>query len=125
VATARLVSHAPQGFEVYCGDDLLTLPMLAVGAVGIVSVAAHWIGPQISDLVNRFGKGDTEGAREIYARHLDDMAFQSSDEFPNPMPAKAVCRALGLPAGQCRLPMGPAPAELDQQAAVMLASIAR
>ena len=41
VSTARLVAQAPSGFEVYCGDDLFTLPMLAVGAVGIVSVSPH------------------------------------------------------------------------------------
>jgi 4-hydroxy-tetrahydrodipicolinate synthase len=123
VGTARLVSAAPSSFEVYCGDDLLMLPMLAVGAVGIVSVAAHWIGPQMSEIVKRFAKGDTEGARETNARHLEQMAFQSSDEFPNPMPAKAVCRALGLPAGQCRLPIGPAPVELDEKAAQMLATV--
>jgi 4-hydroxy-tetrahydrodipicolinate synthase len=123
VATARLVREAPVGFDVYCGDDLLTLPMLAVGAVGVVSVASHWIGPQFSEIVNRFAKGDTEGARETFSRHLDDIAFQSSEEYPNPLPAKAVCRAMGLPAGQCRLPMGQATPELDEQAALIVSSL--
>jgi 4-hydroxy-tetrahydrodipicolinate synthase len=123
VGTARLVADAPASFDVYCGDDLLTLPTLAVGAVGVVSVAAHWIGPQISEIVKRFAKGDTEGARETNARHLEQMAFQSSDEYPNPLPAKAVCRALGHAVGQCRLPIGPAPAELDLKAAQMLSTV--
>jgi len=124
VGTARLVAQAPSGFEVYCGDDVFTLPMLAVGAVGVVSVAAHWLGPQISEMVGRFAKGDTDGAQAINARYLKEIAFQTSDEFPNPMPAKAVCRALGLPAGQCRLPIGPAPKELDDRAVQIVASIA-
>jgi 4-hydroxy-tetrahydrodipicolinate synthase len=123
VATARLAYEAPHGFDVYCGDDLLTLPMLAVGAVGVVSVASHWLGGQFSEIVNLFAKGDTEGSREIFARHIDEIAFQSGEDYPNPMPAKAVCRAMGLPAGQCRLPMGPAPAELDERAARIVSSL--
>ncbi len=43
--TAHLVAQAPAGFEVYCGDDAMTLPLLSVGAVGVISVAAHWVGP--------------------------------------------------------------------------------
>jgi 4-hydroxy-tetrahydrodipicolinate synthase len=123
VATARLVAQAPAGFDVYCGDDMFTLPMLAVGAVGVVSVSAHWLGPQISEMIKRFAKGDNDGAQEANARLLESMAFQSSDDYPNPLPAKAMCRALGLPAGQCRLPLGPAPAELDELAATVAAAI--
>ena len=123
ISTARLVAQAPTGFEVYCGDDLLTLPMLSIGAVGIVSVASHWVGPQLSEIVASFAKGDTSGAQALNARHLEQIAFQSSEEYPNPMPAKAICRALGLPAGQCRLPVGQAPAELDELAARLVASL--
>ena len=43
--TAALISSAPDGFEVYSGDDAMTLPLLAVGAVGMVGVATHWTGP--------------------------------------------------------------------------------
>ena len=42
--SARLVAEAPEGFELYSGDDALTLPLLSVGAVGVVSVAANWAG---------------------------------------------------------------------------------
>ena len=123
VSTSRLVAQAPSGFEVYCGDDLFTLPMLSIGAVGIVSVASHWVGPQLSEIVASFAKGDTSGAQALNARYLEQIAFQSSEEYPNPMPAKAICRALGLPAGQCRLPVGQAPAELDEMAARLVASL--
>jgi 4-hydroxy-tetrahydrodipicolinate synthase len=123
VATARLVADAPRGFDVYCGDDLLALPSLAVGAVGVISVAAHWLGPHLSEMVATFAKGDVQGARALNARHIEEVAFQSSEEFPNPMPAKAICRALGLPAGQCRLPIGPAPVELDERAARVVAAV--
>jgi 4-hydroxy-tetrahydrodipicolinate synthase len=123
VSTARLAAAAPDGFEVYCGDDPFTLPMLAVGAVGVVSVSAHWLGPQLSEMIATFAKGDTEGAQALNARLLESVSFQSSEEYPNPMPAKAMCRALGLPAGQCRLPIGPAPAELDERAALVAAAV--
>ena len=45
--TAHLAAHAPAGFEIYCGDDNMTLPFLAVGAVGVISVASHWVGPAV------------------------------------------------------------------------------
>jgi 4-hydroxy-tetrahydrodipicolinate synthase len=113
---ARLVAHAPQSFEVYSGDDSLTLPLVAVGAVGVIAVAAHWAGREMGKMVAAALKGDLEEARTLNARLIDSYDFESTDQFPNPMPAKAACRALGLPVGQCRLPMGSAPPELDGEA---------
>src|SRR5271165_1413201 len=120
---ARLIAAAGPGFECYSGDDPLTLPLLAVGAVGVVSVASHWVGDELGEMIRRFLEGDVEGARSLNAALIDAVAFQSSDEAPNPLPAKAVLRALGLPAGQCRLPMGPAPEWLDPKARSMLAEL--
>ena len=118
--TARLVAAAGSGFDCYSGDDALTLPLLAVGAVGVVSVASHWIGEELREMVRRFLEGDVEGARELNAGLIDAVAFQSGDDAPNPLPTKAVLRALGLPAGECRLPMGPAPDWLEPKARSML-----
>jgi 4-hydroxy-tetrahydrodipicolinate synthase len=75
-------------------------------------------------MIATFAKGDIEGARTLNGRWLDSMSFQTSEDFPNPMPAKAMCRALGLPAGQCRLPIGSAPAELDERAVLVAAAVA-
>lgn len=122
---ARLVHEAPAGFCVYSGDDALTLPFMAVGAVGIVSVAGNWAPSEMAEMVACFAKGDVEGARLANARLLASYAFETSDVFPNPLPAKAALRALGLPAGQCRLPMGPAPAELDDLARTVLTGLGR
>lgn len=119
-ASAQLAFDAPPGFELYCGDDALTLPMLAVGAVGIVSVASHWAGEEMADMVSAFVKGDVERARLVNARLLESYAFESSEAYPNPLPAKAACRALGLRVGQARLPMGAAPPELDGHARMVL-----
>jgi 4-hydroxy-tetrahydrodipicolinate synthase len=123
VSAARLVAEAPAGFEVYSGDDVATLPLLAVGAVGVVSVSSHWIGLALKAMVGAFRSGRVEEARARHASLLDAMAFQSSERYPNPLPAKAVCRALGLPAGQCRLPMGACGPELDAEAERLVASL--
>ena len=121
--TARLLARAGAGFECYSGDDALTLPLLAVGAVGVISVASHWVGTELGEMVRLYLKGDVEGARELNAGLIDAVSFQSSDEAPNPLPAKAVLRVLGLPAGECRLPMGNAPDWLEPKARAMLANL--
>ena len=122
-STAHLVAQAPAGFEVYSGDDNMTLPLLAVGAVGVISVAAHWVGPQFRRVIDAFLAGDLAEAIAGHAKLLDSFDFESSPEFPNPLPAKAAMRALGLRVGQCRLPMGAATPELDAQAAKVLAAV--
>jgi len=114
--SARLVAEAHDGFELYSGDDSLTLALLAVGAVGVVGVATHWAGPHFAEMIARFGKGDVARAREINATLGGSYAYESSDAAPNPLPAKAMMRVLGLPVGECRLPMGPAPAGLEDDA---------
>jgi 4-hydroxy-tetrahydrodipicolinate synthase len=114
--TARLVAEAPDGFEVYSGDDGLTLALLAVGAVGVVGVATHWAAPDHRELLDRWRAGDTAGARAVNARLLESFAFETGDAAPNPIPSKAMLRTLGHRVGQCRLPMGPAPAGLEDTA---------
>ena len=121
--TARVVAEAPSGFEVYSGDDGLTLPLLAVGAVGVVGVATHWCGVDVAEMLDCWRKGDTDGARRINARLLESWAFETGDEAPNPVPAKAMLRHLGLRVGECRLPMGPAPAGLAERARQVMANL--
>jgi len=123
-ATARLVAEVPGGFEVYCGEDNLNLPLLAVGAVGLVGVAAQWAGPLLLELVTSYEKGDVDGARATNARLLDSYAFESGDDAPNPVPAKAILRAMGQPVGRTRPPMGPDPDGLDERARHVLAGLA-
>jgi 4-hydroxy-tetrahydrodipicolinate synthase len=122
--TARVAAEAPAGFAVYSGDDALTLPLLAVGAVGVVGVATHWAAPEHRELLDAWVKGDVEGARAVNARLLDSFAFETGDEAPNPLPAKAMLRTLGLPAGEARLPMGPAPAWVEERAREVYAALA-
>ncbi len=121
--TARLIAHAPADFEVYSGDDHVTLPFLAVGAVGMVGVATHWIGERAGQLFEAFEAGNLAEARRINAELLPSFDFETSDEAPNPLPAKALMRALGHPVGQCRLPMGVAPSGLDERASALVAQL--
>jgi 4-hydroxy-tetrahydrodipicolinate synthase len=114
---ARLIARAPGGFELYSGDDALTLPLLAVGAVGVISVAAHWAAPDFIELFDAWERGDTTAARQANARMLESFEFETGDEAPNPLPAKAMLRHLGQPAGRCRPPMGPDPDWLESRAA--------
>ena len=121
--TAHLAAQAPAGFEIYSGDDNMTLPLLAVGAVGVISVASHWVGPQFRGAVDAFLAGDLPAAIAQNAALLASFDFESSPEYPNPLPAKAALRALGLRVGQCRLPMGAATPELDARAAKIIAAV--
>ena len=111
--TARLIAAAPEDFELYSGDDALALPFLAVGAVGVISVAAHWAAGLVRNLVDAVLKGDMETAQAVNERLLTSYAFQASDLAPNPVPAKAMLRVLGHAVGECRLPMGPTPEGLE------------
>jgi 4-hydroxy-tetrahydrodipicolinate synthase len=114
--SGRLIAEAPSDFELYSGDDALTLPLLAVGAVGVIGVCTHWAARETGEMIAAFVKGDVERAREINARLIESYDFETGDDAPNPVPAKAMLRALGQPAGQCRFPMGPTPNGLEKRA---------
>jgi 4-hydroxy-tetrahydrodipicolinate synthase len=121
--TASLIAQAPDGFEVYSGDDGLTLPLLASGIVGTVGVATHWTAPDHQEMFGLWDAGDTAGARRVNARMLDSFAFETGDDAPNPIPSKAMMRHIGIPVGQARLPMGPAPAFVEERAPKVLADL--
>jgi 4-hydroxy-tetrahydrodipicolinate synthase len=114
--TARLLADTPDGFEVYSGDDALTLPLLAVGAVGVVGVATHWAAPHVAEMITSFHKGDVAHARRVNQRLIPSYSYETGDTAPNPIPAKAMMRVLGHRVGQCRLPLGPAPDGLEDRA---------
>jgi 4-hydroxy-tetrahydrodipicolinate synthase len=121
--TARLIAAVDEDFEVYSGDDALTLALLAVGAVGAVGVATHWVAAETVAMIDAFESGDVAAARSLNQRMLESYEFESQADAPNPVPAKAVLRALGQPAGPCRAPMGPEPDGLASAATAMLERI--
>jgi 4-hydroxy-tetrahydrodipicolinate synthase len=120
---ARLIATAPPGFELYSGEDAMTLPLLSVGAVGVISVASHWAGEEMAAMTAAFFKGDVDQARAINACLIESWIFESSEAAPNPIPTKAMLASQGLPGGECRLPIGPAPAGLVAQAGEVLARL--
>ena len=123
--TARLVAASPAGFEVYSGEDSLTLALLAVGVVGAVSVASHWATPETVVMMDAFFSGDVAAATEANRRLIPSWDFESGDLTPNPIPSKAMMKVLGMPGGDCRPPMGPEPADLADRARLVLAGLGR
>jgi 4-hydroxy-tetrahydrodipicolinate synthase len=100
---ARLISEAPGDFQVYSGNDADTLPWLSVGAVGVIAVASHIVGPQMSEMIERFHSNDPETARKI---HLELMpVFDAMSITTNPIPVKAALELMGHKVGAPRLPL--------------------
>jgi 4-hydroxy-tetrahydrodipicolinate synthase len=102
----------------------MLLPFLAIGAVGLVSVAAHWAAPEYAALIRSVQAGDWNAARVLNARLAPSCTFESSDMYPNPLPSKAAMRALGFAVGQCRLPLGASDDVLDQSARDLVSALA-
>ncbi|HEX7131929.1 MAG TPA: 4-hydroxy-tetrahydrodipicolinate synthase [Iamia sp.] len=112
----RLLAAAPAGFEVYSGDEPLTLAFLAHGAVGVVGVASHWTASLQADMFFAFEAGDTAGARAINTRLLPSYAFMNTDDCVFSQAVKVMMAELGQPIGDCRLPLGPAPDDTVERA---------
>ena len=106
---SRLLAEAPPDFEVYSGDDWATFGYVCLGAVGIVSVASHLVGPQIRQMIELIETGDVPAARKIH-ESLSPL-FNALFITSNPIPVKAALEMLGLPAGVPRLPLVPATPE--------------
>lgn len=122
-AAAALIAQAGRHFDLYSGDDPYTLPLLAVGAVGVVSTTAHWTGPQFQQMITAFRRGDVEEARQVHASLLDSFRFANSEDSVFSMNIKAMLRVLGQPVGECRLPLPPAPANVEEQARQVWAAL--
>jgi 4-hydroxy-tetrahydrodipicolinate synthase len=118
--TARLIAGAPDDFDVWSGDDPMTLPLLAVGAVGVIGTSTHWCGEAMTEMISAFEKGDHVRARELNAAMSASHAYQSREIAQFALAVKVALRVLGLPAGPCRLPIGPEPDTLEDEARTML-----
>ncbi len=123
VAAGHTKSVLGDELDLYSGDDAMVLPFMGVGAVGLVSVAAHWAGPEVAAMVHAAVAGEWREAQRLNEVAATSFAFESTEAYPNPMPAKAALRALGLNVGECRLPHGPSDPELDAAAAEIVASL--
>ena len=121
--TANLMALVPKDFELYSGDDGLTLAFLAYGGSGVIGVATHWSAPEHQAMITAFKNGDVALARKYNDILLESYAFETGDDNPNPIPSKVMMNHLGFKVGDCRLPMGPPPAGLADRAATVHANL--
>lgn len=123
--TAELAARLSAGgeapdFRIYCGDDYLTLPMLSVGACGVVSVASHVVGSEIGAMVDAFFAGDFDKARTIHYKYLP--VFKGLFAAPNPTCLKYFLSRMGLISSRLRLPLVPLDAKQKSQMDALLES---
>ena len=123
MGTAKVVADTPDSFEVYSGDGPLCLPMLAMGAVGLIGVSTHWAAAEYGELIRSFAKGDVVRAREINARLIESEEFVNSDTCVFSMATKAMLRTLGQRVGECRPPLGPCPPGTEDRAREVYANL--
>jgi len=115
----EIIRDAPDGFDVWSGNDADILTIMALGGYGVVSVAAHLVGQQIADLIQAFVNGDNARAAQIHHRlmPLVDALFFA----PSPIPLKYALNRVGMQVGNTRLPLVP----IDERSqAVMDAALA-
>ncbi|MDQ7828309.1 MAG: 4-hydroxy-tetrahydrodipicolinate synthase [Armatimonadota bacterium] len=110
--------RTPPDFLIYSGDDSLTLPMLAVGGTGVISVASHLVGQEIGQMIRAFLAGDVRTALALHLKLLP--LFKVLFITTNPVPLKAALALSGFDVGRPRLPLVEAtPREREQIAAVL------
>ncbi|WP_416150895.1 4-hydroxy-tetrahydrodipicolinate synthase [Salipaludibacillus sp. HK11] len=107
-----IIANTPDDFAVYSGDDSLTLPALAVGADGVVSVSSHIIGNEMQEMVKSFKEGDINKAAMIHQRLLPTM--RTMFIAPSPAPVKTALQLKGMDVGGVRLPLIPLTSEERQ-----------
>lgn len=120
-ALVEIRKNTPKDFHIYAGDDSLTLPFLALGATGVVSVASHFVGNQIQQMVRSYVNGDVADAQNIhwtYARLFSDLFCMT-----NPIPTKTCLRLMGWSVGPPRLPLVDTSPELEAKLAALLAEL--
>jgi 4-hydroxy-tetrahydrodipicolinate synthase len=101
--------HSPERFRVISGDDALTLPMIAIGAVGVISVVSNVAPGEVCAMVAAANAGDLAGARKIHRRLLPLMQVLFVEA--NPIPVKYALAAMGMMALAYRLPLVPPSSE--------------
>lgn len=103
VQFAEVVKLVDKDFLVYSGDDSMTLPALAVGGYGVVSVASHIVGREMKIMIEAYVEGDNNKAAEIHLKLLD--IFNKLFIVANPIPVKAALNIMDVNVGGLRLPL--------------------
>ena len=100
---AEIIEGTATDFDVYSGDDGLTLPLLAIGGKGIISVSSHIVGNEMQEMIKLFQKGNTKEAATIHRSLLP--VFRAIFSSPNPVPVKYALEKAGVSTGGVRLPL--------------------
>jgi 4-hydroxy-tetrahydrodipicolinate synthase len=111
---SKIIENTGDDFIVWSGNDSDTLPMLALGAYGVISVASHLVGNQIKEMIDSFVSGNTARAAEIH-RHLMPL-INALFVIANPMPVKYALNYIGFRVGKPRPPLY----EADEKTAVLI-----
>lgn len=93
----------PEDFAIYSGDDSLTLPMLSLGAHGVISVASHLFGSEIKSMIRNFKTGEVLAARNMHKKLYP--VFKNLFMAPNPTPVKAALANKGIIEDYVRKPL--------------------
>ncbi|RSK29314.1 4-hydroxy-tetrahydrodipicolinate synthase [Bacillus sp. HMF5848] len=104
-AMTEIIANTSDDFELYSGDDGLTLPVLSIGGKGIVSVASHIIGNDMQEMIASFTNGDILSAAKAHQRLLPVM--EALFAAPSPAPVKTALQLKGFDVGSVRLPILP------------------
>ncbi|MDN3364241.1 4-hydroxy-tetrahydrodipicolinate synthase [Priestia megaterium] len=104
-AMTAIIAQTSDDFALYSGDDALTLPVLAIGGTGIISVASHVIGNEMQEMVKLYESGNPKEAAKIHQRIVPVM--KSLFAAPSPTPVKTALQLKGLDVGSVRLPLVP------------------
>lgn len=100
---SQIRRSTPPEFSIYSGDDSLTLPMLAVGSQGVISVASHLVGDDLQQMVRAYEHGQVQTATQIHLKLFP--LFKALFVTTNPIPLKVALRLNGWPVGGTRLPL--------------------
>jgi 4-hydroxy-tetrahydrodipicolinate synthase len=102
-AMTRIIAGTDRGFRLYSGDDGLTLPVLAIGGYGVVSVASHVAGPEMQRMIRAFRTGNAEEAARLHA--AISLLTEALFSRPSPAPVKYALKLAGMDTGSVRLPI--------------------
>jgi 4-hydroxy-tetrahydrodipicolinate synthase len=108
----------PKEFQIYSGDDSLTLPLLAIGATGVVSVASHLVGNQLQQMIQAFNAGEIATATEIHLQLFP--LFKALFLTTNPIPVKQALKLQGWEVGSTRLPLCEVDSDVTDKLKVVL-----
>ncbi|MEE3719078.1 4-hydroxy-tetrahydrodipicolinate synthase [Tumidithrix elongata RA019] len=115
---SQIRAITPTSFDIYSGDDSLTLPLMAIGAKGVISVASHLVGNEMQSMIQAFITGNVQRATEIHIQLLP--LFKALFLTTNPILVKAALHMVGLDTGVLRLPLVKCSPELESKLRVVM-----